>query len=102
MCHAGPRYEPVITGHTVLAKGVTTVLPQDGLSCYQGVTRMLAVRTTRLGISPRYAPTEATTMEIPTFWPDTKDQAICESFLHDFPLVAYGMCYLFGALRSAG
>jgi len=50
----------------------------------------------------RNAPTEATTMDTPTLWPDTQDQAICASFLHDFPLEGYGLCYLFGTLRGAG
>ena len=56
MCDAGPRYAPVITGHTVLTRAVTNVLPQAGLSCYQGVANGCALLTTRLGISGAMAP----------------------------------------------
>ena len=102
MCHAGLRYEPVITGHTVLTRAVTNVLPQAGLSCYQGVTSVCALWTIQLGVSRETHPMETTTMETRTFWPDTQDQAICASFLHDFPVEGYGLCYLFGALRGSG
>ena len=50
------RYAPVITGHTVLTRAVTNVLSQAGLSCYQGVTSVCALWTTRLGISGEMAP----------------------------------------------
>ena len=56
MCDAGPRDAPVITGHTVLTRAVTNVLSQAGLSCYQGVTSVCALWTTRLGISGEMAP----------------------------------------------
>ena len=56
MCDAGPRDASVITGHTVLTRAVPNVLPQAGLSCYQGVTSVCALWTTRLGISGEMAP----------------------------------------------
>lgn len=39
---------------------------------------------------------------LPSFWPSAEDQAVMATFFEDYPMLAYGMCYVFGALRQAG
>jgi len=39
---------------------------------------------------------------LPLYWPSEEDQAVMAFFFEHYPMLAYGMCYLFGARRQAG
>src|SRR5260370_34088348 len=91
MCHAGPRYEPVITGHTVRTRAVTNVWSQARLYCDQGVTSVCALWTTRLGISGAIVISERV---VQWLWNDSaKTQIVSEEFVN-YKTLSFSIIYI--------